>query len=127
MPHDMNDPSRTAHLNEILARYKADASLQRDYPTVYAWFAANGYDVPTCLLDPPAESPDVEGYLAKLSAANPAYDITDAEKLKIKSYADKWQVHADIRNEFRSFESYAAYMRAKASGLVKHYGRGIVQ
>ena len=122
MPHDMNDPSKTAHLNEILARYKTDASLQREYPTVYAWFAANGYDVPKDLLDPPAERPDVEGYLAKLSAANPSNAITDAEKLKIKSYADRWQISADIRDEFRSFESYAAYMRAKASGLVKHYG-----
>lgn len=122
-PEKINAADRAA-FEGLCKRYRDDAGLQAKYGHVYAFLGANGVDVPSYLMDPPVARPDVEAYLAKLAAANPLNAMTDEEKLKIESYADRWRISADIRNEFRSFESYAAYMRASASGLVKHHGFG---
>ena len=107
----------------LIREYNSDAALQQKHGTVYAYLGANGVDVPAHLMDPPAARPNVEGYIASIKGNHFNAALTEAEKEKVETYASTWQVHADIRKEFRTFPAYASYMRATDRGLVKHYGK----
>lgn len=68
-----------------------------------------------------AETPNVEAYVKKLESRNTGGGSIDRNA--INGYAETWRASADIRAEFSTFEIFAAYMRAKASGVLKHYER----
>ena len=120
-PEEISAADRAA-FEGLIKRYREDAGLQAQYGHLSAFLGANGVDVPAHLMDPPAPRPDVDGYIASIKGNTFNAPLTPAEKEKVETYASTWQVHADIRKEFRTFPAYASYMRATDRGLVKHYG-----
>ena len=64
-----------------------------------------------------AETPNVEAYVKKLESRNTGGGSIDRNA--INGYSETWRASADIRAEFSTFEIFAAYMRAKASGVVR--------
>ena len=114
-PEKISAADRTA-FEGLTKRYRDDAGLQAKYGTVYAFLGANGVDVPAHLMDPPAARPDVDGYISSIKGNHFSAALTEAEKAQVQKYADTWQVHAEIRNEFRSFAAYASYMNFKERG-----------
>lgn len=120
-PEKISSADRKA-FESLNKRYREDAGLQAQYGHLYAFLGANGVDVPSYLMDPPVARPDVDGYITSIKGNTFTNPLTPAEKDRVETYASTWQVHADIRKEFRTFPAYASYMRASERGLVKHYG-----
>ena len=50
-------------------------------------------------------------------------EVSAVDAAAIEGYAATWNRSADIRAEFRSFENFAAYMKAKTAGRVRIFGQ----
>lgn len=114
---------------QIVLSWISDPAIRHEFLTLEAYQAwrtqatAKAAGVPVAHHN--AQQPDTAGYLAKLEKANES--VSESEKSAIGTFAATWCGSADIRAEFRTFEVYAAYQRAKTSGLVKRYGQGSVR
>lgn len=114
-PEKISAADRAA-FESLCKRFRDDTDLQAKYGRVYAFLGANGVDVPAYMMDPPVARPDVEGYIASIKGNHFNAPLTETEKANVQKYADTWQVHADIRKDFRTFAAYASYMKFKDRG-----------
>jgi len=111
---------------QIVQAWISDPAIRAEFLTLGAYQGwrthaeAKAAGVPVSQLT--AQQPDVSGYLVQLEKKNG--QVTGAEKSAIGGFAATWSASANIRAEFKTFECYAAYMRAKASGLIKRGGQG---
>lgn len=100
---------------QIVQNWNGDPSIRTEFKsqsTYAAWYgheAAKKSGISASQLQ--AQTPDVSGYLARLEGK-----LAPGENLAISGYADTWRDSPEIRAEFRTFEVYAAYMRARARG-----------
>lgn len=67
------------------------------------------------------ETAEAKAYLANLEALG--HRIDTAQRQIILGYGMAWAKSADVRREFSSFGTYAAFMRAQAAGKTKILGR----
>lgn len=106
---------------QIVQTWKTDPAIRAEFRSlsIYAAWrtrdAAKTAGIPVAQIH--AQHPDVSGYLAKRGK-----DLGPGESAAIDGYAATWRTSSDIRAEFRTFEVFAAYIRAKARGQAQIIG-----
>lgn len=118
-------PAPVAELSvaeQIIQTWKTDANIRAEFgslSTYAAWRkqdAAKAAGISIAQIN--AQSPDVSGYLAKHGG-----NLASGERLAIEGYGAAWRASKDIRQEFGTFEVFAAFMRAKARGQARILGQ----
>lgn len=107
---------------QIIQAWKTDPTVRAEFGSLSTYAAWRKHDAAKAagvsIAQIKAQSPDVSGYLAKHSD-----NLAPGERLAIEGYGATWRDSKDIRQEFGTFEVFAAYMRAKARGNGRSFGQ----
>lgn len=114
-------PKAVSFHEQVIADWKANAAIRAEFGSLAAYAGWREHDhrqkTGATADQLRSQHPDVTAYITHLEKAG--RHVSPAEKLAINGYAETWRASAEIRAEFGTFGTFAAYMRAKASGHLR--------